>query len=309
MNLFEKEKIKYEQIEIPGELKVAVEKAVMSASGRSRKNPSAAALRYIGIAAAVAAAAFITGLNTSESFAKELQDVPVLGGIVKVLTFRSYEEQNENVNITVEIPELVTEEKAENISGSTAPAEESLGKAEAEPNRITDINAEIDKYMTDYVTEAQKRLDEYKQAFLETGGTQEEWDERNFQIQADYEIKCQNENYVSFAVYGQESWVSAYAVTYFYNIDLRTGEQAKLPDLLGEDYITVANESILRQMQSRMEENPDYTYWGEDMDGFTTISDETRFYINDKGNPVIVFDKYEVAPGFMGQQEFEIRKT
>ena len=42
--------------------------------------------------------------------------------------------------------------------------------------------------------------------------------------------------------------------------------------------------------------------------GFKTISDDTPFYINENGNPVIVFEKYEIAPGYMGYQEFEITK-
>ena len=41
---------------------------------------------------------------------------------------------------------------------------------------------------------------------------------------------------------------------------------------------------------------------------FKTITDETPFYINESGNPVIVFAKYEIAPGYMGYQEFEITK-
>ena len=31
-----------------------------------------------------------------------------------------------------------------------------------------------------------------------------------------------------------------------------------------------------------------------------------NFYINSNGKVVIVFEKYEIAPGYMGIQEFEI---
>lgn len=40
--------------------------------------------------------------------------------------------------------------------------------------------------------------------------------------------------------------------------------------------------------------------------GFTTVSDDTKFYINQNGNPVVVFGRYEIAPGSAGQIEFEI---
>lgn len=288
MNIFYKEKKSYEQIEVPKELNEIVSQAVASSGRHKGIYRSRSIVRLISIAAAAVLAVFTIGLNTSESLAKELGSVPILGGLVKILTFRSYEEQKDNVNISVHIPEIVTEELVN------------------EPNMITDINAEIDKYMSDYIADAQTRLLEYKTAFLETGGTEEEWSSQNFEVKADYEITCQNEDYLSFVISGVENWNSAYAVTYFYNINLDTGKEATLKELLGGDYINIANANILNQMQQRILENPDYTYFGEDMDGFQTITDTTRFYINEKGNPVITFEKYEIAPGFMGPQEFEI---
>ena len=44
------------------------------------------------------------------------------------------------------------------------------------------------------------------------------------------------------------------------------------------------------------------------MGGFTTITPETNFYINEAGNPIIVFQKYEIAAGAAGMPEFEITK-
>lgn len=41
---------------------------------------------------------------------------------------------------------------------------------------------------------------------------------------------------------------------------------------------------------------------------FTGISENTKFYMNEAGNPVIVFDKYEIAPGSAGAVEFEIER-
>ena len=39
---------------------------------------------------------------------------------------------------------------------------------------------------------------------------------------------------------------------------------------------------------------------------FEKIAPEQKFYINENYKLVIVFDKYEVAPGYMGVVEFEI---
>ena len=44
------------------------------------------------------------------------------------------------------------------------------------------------------------------------------------------------------------------------------------------------------------------------IEGFTTVSENTKFYLNEAGNAVVVFDEYEIAPGYMGMPEFEIEK-
>ena len=45
--------------------------------------------------------------------------------------------------------------------------------------------------------------------------------------------------------------------------------------------------------------------WNED-ECFKSISPEQNYYINDQGKLVIVFDEYQVAPGYMGIVEFTI---
>ncbi|MGN0308203.1 MAG: RsiV family protein, partial [Lachnospiraceae bacterium] len=112
-----------------------------------------------------------------------------------------------------------------------------------------------------------------------------------------------------------EAWVASYQQEYYYNLNLAENREITLEELLGSDYVRIANESILSQMDERMAENEDYVYWGSrkddddiDMGGFTTVDENTTFYINEAGNPVITFAKYEVAPGFMGVQEFEIER-
>ena len=65
-------------------------------------------------------------------------------------------------------------------------------------------------------------------------------------------------------------------------------------------------------MKERIKEDPENcTFWGinetETMDdGFIGVTKDTLFYINEDSNIVISYDKYEVAPGSMGIQEFVI---
>ena len=58
-----------------------------------------------------------------------------------------------------------------------------------------------------------------------------------------------------------------------------------------------------------MKENADVTYFVDDENNkfnFKSISNKTNFYVNEKGELTLVFDKYEVAPGYMGMVECSI---
>ena len=70
---------------------------------------------------------------------------------------------------------------------------------------------------------------------------------------------------------------------------------------------------IIRQMQERAAADENLVYWGvteheSQIGGFVSVDENTDFYINADGNPVVCFAEYEAAPGFMGIQEFEIKK-
>lgn len=67
-------------------------------------------------------------------------------------------------------------------------------------------------------------------------------------------------------------------------------------------------------MRHQMKEDPDKIYWvsgtgDKDImpgDMFKKISANQNFYINKDHKLVISFDKYDVAPGYMGVVEFVI---
>ena len=78
---------------------------------------------------------------------------------------------------------------------------------------------------------------------METGGTLDEWAEHNIKITVDYEIKQQNDDYLSFVVRGTENWTNAYSESKYYNLDLNTGKTVTLKDMLGSDYVELANKA------------------------------------------------------------------
>lgn len=244
--------------------------------------------RTIRAAAATAAAVcilFTAALNTSPVFAKEAAQLPVIGGLARVLTFRSYETEKDDIAVSVEIPTI------EMIAADT---------------KITadNINQEILTLCNQYADDAVLRAEEYRTVFLETGGTPEEWAEHNIKITVNYEIKQQNSDYLSVVIRGTESWTNAYSETNYYNLDVNTGELVTLKDILGSDYMELANAQIRKQITERQKAGE--LFFTAEEGGFTGISENTKFYINETNRPVIVFERYEIAPGSSGDIEFEI---
>jgi hypothetical protein len=296
MKEIEEAKKVYKSIEIPQELNSVVLEAINKSSQgkvipRDRKHH----LRNMACAAAAVLLLGCTAmLNTNEAFAASIQDLPVLGTIAKILTVRSYEKVDEDKNVRVDVPEVQQIEED--------------GTVVDEEKFIVDINAEINKIVDNYIAESEIRIQEYKEAFISTGGTKEEFTAKNIKVDVQYEIKSETDTTISFVITANENWCAAYGIQTYYNLDLKDNKNITLADLLGEDYIVLANESIKTQMKERMEADSNITYFGDEMDGFETIDENTNFYINTKGNPVICFEKYQIAPGSMGIQEFEIVK-
>lgn len=306
----------YEQIEIPGELQETMNRAVRSvdkkkSAARYRKRRMMRAVRNIGVAAATVLLCMTVGVNTNEVLAKELGQLPVIGSLVRVLTITSYHEEDGDHDITVNVPEIEVEETGTAGTGEVPQTEEASGMSDADIEEA--VNAQIQKIVDDHVAQAKEKFAEYKDAFFATGGTEEEWGGRTMDINVDYEVKYQEGSVVSLVLSTFEGWVAAQELRYYYNIDVAQNRELTLKDLLGEDYVNIANESIRRQMNERAAADENLVYWGvteteSSIDGFVTVDENTDFYINEKGNPVVCFGEYEVGPGFMGIQEFEIEK-
>ena len=282
MNSMEKAKRRYDETEIPEELSGRIQEEIRKADlKRNRILAFRRGLRGSAAAAAAAAVVFTAALNTSTAFAETAGSLPVIGAVARVLTFRSYEEEGEDLKISVEIPSV------EMISEDFSGLEQS-------------VNEEILNLCEQYADEAKLRAEEYRKAFLDTGGTEEEWAAHNIEIRVWYEVKSQTDTHLSLAVMGTENWTTAYSQTRYYNFDLENGRLLTLEDVLGENYKEISDEEIRRQMKEREQNGAVY------FDSFEGIDENTPFYLNDAGNPVIVFEAYEIAPGSEGQQEFEI---
>lgn len=98
----------------------------------------------------------------------------------------------------------------------------------------------------------------------------------------------------------------------FYHIDKVNGKIVELKDLFtSDDFAAVLADNLRKQMEKFMAKDSSKKYWVENAEigqDFVTLDDKHNFYWDKDGNLVIVFDKYEVAPGSMGAPEFVIKK-
>lgn len=278
MNTMERAKEQYQQIPIPKALSGRVQTAIDSVPAPQRR--TARLVPYCASILLGMCATFVLLLNTNAAFANSMEDVPFWGSVAKVLTFRSYEIENEAESVRVRIPEFHYDQNDE------------LERR---------INYEIRAKVDAMVQEIESRAQMYRTAFIETGGEPEEF--VPISVEIDYRVLCSNEQVVSFELSKCETMASAYTEYTYYNIDLQTGKELTLQDVLGPDYEAVMNESIRAQIDARIRNGEDFF---EEEGRFEGIRPDQPFYIDANMQVVAVFEKYEIAPGSMGRIEMVI---
>ena len=283
MSILKKFRKVYDSIEIPQELDYVVNKAIHQGKTQ-KKYKYRTYFKAVTATLATTFALFVVLLNTNESFAKSMEDIPIVNKLAEVFTVVEYEEENETDLIKAKIPAI-----------------KNTGNTDLE-NRI---NYEISAKINEVIEEAKTRAEEYKEAVLATGGTMEDY--IPIEVNVDYKITHQDDKIISFVITKSESMASAYQEQYFYNIHLENGKELNLRDVLGENYKQIVDDEVNKQIKERMEEDKNNMYFTAEEGGFSGIENEYQdFYINDKGNVTVVFQKYEIAPGYMGIQSFEI---
>lgn len=280
---WDRARARYHDIQPPEELSFAVRSAIREGDRRYKRRFRLSRSLGAGLAAC---ACFVLLVNASPAFASVVADVPVLGALSRVVTLRSYSITDRDHLIDVRLPSL-----------------EDTGHTDLEQRINTEIQTRIQAILDD----AEARAREAKAAYLSTGGEEEDF--IPIIINVDYEIKCQNERYLSFVVETSETQANSYQQLFPYTIDLEAGRELTLQDILGPNYQDIANQAIRTAIQERLQE-PDVFYFDgtNGVEGFQGVTGDQKFYLNEAGDPVVLFEKYEIAPGYMGIQEFEITK-
>jgi len=268
-------KNEYNGMQASDELRERVGK-IMAEKRKRRISPIKAVLG----AAACFAVATVAVFNLSPGLAAAASDIPVIGDIVRVITFGRYEYSEGYYEANIITPKV-----------------EGLGNRELEDSINAMLKADAEKIIERFEAD----VAEFRR---ENGDAEIHWG-----VDSDYEIRTDNESIIVLDVRFTTTAATSTTVHKFYNIDKKNGELITLPSLFrdGADYITPISEYISAEM-ARQNETGDGMYWseGDGVDYFTEIDANQKFYINSDGNIVIGFEKYEVAPGAAGNPEFEI---
>ena len=273
MNKFRNE---YENIEIPDELEFLVRTTIKEQEKKmKRKN----IINKSVIAAAVAGVVFVGSINLSSEISYALSEVPVLGSIVRVLTFKTFELKDNNFDAQLKTPA---------IEGLDSKLEAMLNEKYLDENQ---------KLYDDFM----KEIDELKKADME---------EAHMGIASGYEVKTDTDKLLVIGRYVVNTAGSSSTTIKYDTIDKQNKILITLPSLFKDEaYIDIISENIKAQMKEQMKDENN-VYWLEDEmmgdENFSKIDKNQSFYITKDNQLVIAFDKYEVAPGYMGNPEFII---
>lgn len=205
---------------------------------RQRKNGR---IQFVAVAAIAVIGIFVILPNTSGAIAHAMEQIPVIGQLVKVVTFRNYEYETDRNMAEIEVPEIQLEEKLDGQPNNSA-VQENLDRTTAE------INAEIQSITDNLIKEFEMNLKQ----------------EQGYQdVVVKSEVLMTTPEYFTLKLICYQGAGSGYEWDYFYTIDLKTGERLALRDIFkeGTDYITPISEDIKRQMQEQMDADENVYYW------------------------------------------------
>lgn len=220
-------------------------------------------------------AALVILTNVNPTIANAMENIPILGPISKIVTFRTYENQTNHFEAKVDVPEI-----------ESAPAE---------------INQSIEEY-------ANALISQYESDLHSSQG------EGNYSLTSSYQVVTDTTNYLCLRIDTTLVMASGTEYTKVFTIDKRTGKMISLSDLFRNkpEMLTAISDNIKEQMQAQMAADSSVTYfYNSDMPewDFKELRGDESFYFNEKGELVITFDETDVAPAYMGAVEFAIPQS
>lgn len=277
-----------------------------------KKRAEHARRRSAWTAVAAAAVVMIALPNTNIQIAHAMENIPLLGGFFRLVTVRQYNYSDENHDAEVELAQInYGEDAGEGASvGEVAAAPEGTaagnveGASDGQEAAVANLSEDgVEAVNQNMEATVEELIRQFEDTLSEEG---------YHGLHVSQEVVTDNERYYTVKLSVLETEASGYEHNQFYTIDKQTGNVVTLEDLFveGSDYISAISENIKTQMKEQMAADEGVIYFLDNDDmpefNFQGITEQTNFYFNERGELVIAFDEYEVAPGSMGAPEFVI---
>ncbi|WP_313075168.1 DUF3298 and DUF4163 domain-containing protein [Lacrimispora sp.] len=269
----------YEEIPVPSSAHNAVLEGIRKGKKEKRITTMIKITKRSVLTTAAAVSVIAIMANASPVTANAMEEIPIISSIAKVVTFRTFEDSSDRYEAKIEIPKVSLDQKDN-----------------------TSVNRSIEDYANQFIGEYEKQITDN----LTEGG--------HYSVTSGYEVVTDNTKYLSLRINTTVIMASGAEYVKIFTIDKTSGEVISLTDLLHKDNMILSNisDNIKMQMEKQMAEDDSKIYFSkseENVEGFKGIKGDESYYFNEKGEIVIVFDEYEVAPGYMGVVEFTIPKS
>ncbi len=283
----------------------AMKAAIEQAKKDSAKSHNLVIFQRAMATAAALMMAFIILPNTSGSVAYAMSQIPVLGRLVEVVTFRDYQYEDERNTANVEVPELAAVK--EEVPEETVVTKGVAGEVLIEEDVVREKKENLQKSMEEINAEIQA----ITEAFIEEFKANLENEEGYQDLIVESEVINSTSEYFTLKLICYTASASGAEWNYYYTINLNSGERILLEDIFAEgaDYVMLISDNIKTQMEEQMAADENVYYWLHDeMEefNFKQIAKDQSFYLNEKDEVVISFNEGDVAPMYMGVVEFVI---
>lgn len=266
-----------EKIEMPDSVRSQVERTLSALPRSDVRPPLLFRIPRSAMAALCALVLFVVILpNVSPVYARSMEQIPVIGDLIRVCTIRNYEYSDEFHQMDIRVP---------NVSG------------QIDPEAAARINADVEELTKELMIHFYEDLEK-------VGG------DGHGAIYVDYEVMTNTPRWFTLRLLVNMAAGSGNTYYEYYHVDRSTGQIIHLGDLFeGTQYQRLLEDNIKEQMIRQMEADKNVSYFlkmesfGDD---YIDIDENHNFYFNEDGCLVIPFDKYEIAPGAMGCPEFVI---
>ncbi len=125
-------------------------------------------------------------------------------------------------------------------------------------------------------------------------------------VEIDFENYYSDDDIFSFSINSSQILADSHLQKKFFTINPTTGEIYNVEHFLGSDYQNIILTTVKKQIAENTKNNPNLIYFDEEVNNLK-ISIDQPFYINKDNQVVVVFDQFQIAPGYMSLPSFIVK--